>query len=28
MEGEEFRKLLSSYTILPDKKSDYVSKLT
>merc|ERR1712238_654925 len=28
MEGEEFRRLLSSYTILPNKKSAYVSKLT
>jgi cell division protease FtsH len=28
MEGEDFRRLLSSYTILPNKKADYVSKLT
>jgi len=27
MEGDEFRVLLSSYTILPNKKSAYVSKL-
>ena len=27
MEGDEFRTLLSSYTILPDKKSAYISKL-
>merc|ERR1712231_21149 len=27
MEGAEFRELLSTYTILPDKKSAYISKL-
>ena len=27
MEGDEFRDLLSTYTILPDKKSAYISKL-
>ena len=27
MEGDEFRELLSSYTILPDKNSAYISKL-
>ena len=28
MEGTEFRKLLSTYTILPTKNSAYISKLT
>jgi len=28
MDGDEFRELLSTYTILPDKNSAYVSKLT
>src|SRR5210317_235304 len=27
MEGDEFRELLSSYTILPNKKATYISKL-
>ena len=27
MEGAEFRELVSTYTILPDKDSAYVSKL-
>jgi len=27
MEGDEFRSLLSTYTILPNKKSTYISKL-
>jgi len=27
MEGDEFRELLSSYTILPNKNSTYISKL-
>jgi len=27
MEGDEFRELLSSYTILPNKKAAYISKL-
>ena len=27
MEGDEFRELLSTYTILPNKKAAYISKL-
>jgi len=27
MEGDEFRDLLSTYTILPNKNSTYISKL-
>ena len=27
MEGDEFRSLLSTYTVLPNKKSTYISKL-